>query len=102
MYAGLRRGELQGLRIEDIDLRRGVINVRHTWDPVAGPLSSTRSRARAFASSRSPHGSRRSSPSISWGSAGQGVSRSAARRSARSRRRRSTCAPGAHGPTWRR
>jgi integrase len=39
MYAGLRRGELQGLRIEDIDLRRGVINVRHTWDPVAGPLN---------------------------------------------------------------
>jgi integrase len=39
MYAGLRRGELQGLRIEDIDLRRGVISVRHTWDPVAGPLN---------------------------------------------------------------
>ena len=38
MYAGLRRGELQGLRIEDIDLRRGVIGVRRTWDPVEGPL----------------------------------------------------------------
>jgi integrase len=38
MYAGLRRGELQGLRMEDIDLRRGVIGVRRTWDPVEGPL----------------------------------------------------------------
>jgi integrase len=33
MYAGLRRGELMGLRWEDIDLARGVIEVRRAWDP---------------------------------------------------------------------
>jgi integrase len=33
MYAGLRRGELMGLRWCDVDLARGVIDVRQAWDP---------------------------------------------------------------------
>lgn len=31
-YAGLRAGELQALRWEDVDLATGVIHVRHSWD----------------------------------------------------------------------
>jgi integrase len=31
-YAGLRAGELQALRWEDVDLANGVIHVRHSWD----------------------------------------------------------------------
>jgi integrase len=38
MYAGLRRGELQALRVEDVDLAKGVIRVERSWDPVAGPV----------------------------------------------------------------
>jgi integrase len=37
-YAGLRRGELMALRIEDIDLARGVIRVAQAWDPKAGRI----------------------------------------------------------------
>jgi integrase len=36
-YAGLRLGELQGLRDEDVDLA-GVIHVRRSWDRVEGPI----------------------------------------------------------------
>jgi integrase len=43
MYAGLRRGELQALRIEDIDLAAGVIHVRRGWDPKVGEIP-TKSR----------------------------------------------------------
>jgi integrase len=32
MYAGLRRGELIGLRREDVDLATGVLHVRRGWD----------------------------------------------------------------------
>jgi integrase len=32
MYAGLRRGELQALRVEDVDLASGVIRVERGWD----------------------------------------------------------------------
>ena len=39
MYAGLRRGELQALRVEDIDLAAGVIHVRRGWDPKAGEIT---------------------------------------------------------------
>jgi Phage integrase family len=35
LYAGLRRGELLGLRFEDIDLAGGVIHVERAFDPVA-------------------------------------------------------------------
>ena len=34
MYAGLRRGELMALHVEDIDLRGGVIRVCRGWDAV--------------------------------------------------------------------
>jgi integrase len=33
LYAGLRRGELMGLRWRDVDLARGVIEVVQAWDP---------------------------------------------------------------------
>jgi len=39
MYAGLRRGELTALRIEDVDLGRGVINVRRGWDTLEGEIT---------------------------------------------------------------
>lgn len=37
-YAGLRRGELRGLRDEDVDLDSNVIHVRHGWDDVEGEI----------------------------------------------------------------
>src|SRR5262249_52486057 len=43
-YAGLRCGELQALRHEDVDLRAGVVRVEHSWDPCAG-LVAPKSRA---------------------------------------------------------
>jgi integrase len=39
MFGGLRRGELQGLRIEDVDLARGLIHVRRGWDPKVGEIA---------------------------------------------------------------
>jgi integrase len=41
---GLRRGELQALRWEDVDLPTGVIPVERSWDPKEGPIE-TKSRA---------------------------------------------------------
>lgn len=38
MYAGLRLGELRALRVEDVDLARGVIRVERGWDPVEGEI----------------------------------------------------------------
>jgi integrase len=38
LYAGLRRGELQGLSWEDVDFQKGVIRVERSWDPLAGPV----------------------------------------------------------------
>jgi integrase len=35
LYAGLRRGELQALRWEDIDLTSNIISVRRSWDDKA-------------------------------------------------------------------
>jgi integrase len=37
-YAGLRRGELQALRVEDVDLATGVIHVRRGWDAMEGEI----------------------------------------------------------------
>jgi integrase len=39
MYAGLRRGELQALRWEDVELLDGVIHVRRGWDEVEGAIA---------------------------------------------------------------
>ena len=38
-YAGLRRGELQALRVSDIDLGRGEISVQRSWDQHEGPIA---------------------------------------------------------------
>lgn len=38
-YAGLRRGELVGLRWEDLDLATGVIHVRRGWDALEGEIA---------------------------------------------------------------
>jgi site-specific recombinase XerC len=51
-YAGLRRGGLQGLSWEDIDLAAGVIRVERGWDPVEGAIEP--SRAPGAAGCRSP------------------------------------------------
>lgn len=37
-FAGLRRGELRGLRDEDVDLEMNVIHVRRGWDDVEGEV----------------------------------------------------------------
>ncbi len=46
MYAGLRRGELMALRIEDIQLDRGVINVSRGWDILEGEITPKSGRER--------------------------------------------------------
>ena len=38
LYAGLRRGELQGLEWHDIDLDQNLIHIRRSWDRVKGPI----------------------------------------------------------------
>jgi len=38
MYAGLRRGELLALQVEDVNLATGVIHVRRGWDQQAGEI----------------------------------------------------------------
>jgi integrase len=37
-YAGLRRGEIQALRIQDVDFEGGTIRVERGWDAVEGPI----------------------------------------------------------------
>jgi integrase len=37
-YAGLRRGELQALRWEDVDLGASLIRVERSWDQYEGPI----------------------------------------------------------------
>ena len=39
MYAGLRRGELQALRAEDVDLANGVIRVEFGWEYREGEIA---------------------------------------------------------------
>lgn len=38
-YAGLRRGELQALRVSDVDLGRAEISVHRSWDSHEGPIA---------------------------------------------------------------
>ena len=45
MYAGLRRGELMGLRWCDVDLPRGVVEVRQAWDPKEHQMVAPKSAA---------------------------------------------------------
>ena len=74
MLAGLRRGELLGLRWEDIDLEGGILAVERSWNPDGGVYSTPKSRngrrkdpdrrlacavlARAHARDGAPRGSR--------------------------------------------
>jgi len=46
MYGGLRRGELQALRVEDVDLGAGVIHVRRGWDMIEGEITTKSGRDR--------------------------------------------------------
>jgi integrase len=46
MYAGLRRGELMALRIEDVDLDRGLVHVLRSYDPRAREFLDTKNRDR--------------------------------------------------------
>jgi integrase len=45
LYAGLRRGELMGLRWCDVDFARGVIEVAQAWDPKEHRMVSPKSAA---------------------------------------------------------
>jgi integrase len=38
-YAGLRRGELRGLRWDDVDLAGGVIRITRSWDEKVGEIA---------------------------------------------------------------
>src|SRR5829696_2222460 len=38
LYAGLRRGEIRGLRAKDVDFGAGVIRIEQSWDDHAGPV----------------------------------------------------------------
>ncbi len=46
MYAGLRRGELMALRVEDVDLAAGIIHVRRGWDRYAGVITTKNGKDR--------------------------------------------------------
>lgn len=43
MYAGLRRGELMALQLQDVNLDAGIIRVRRGWDALQGEID-TKSR----------------------------------------------------------
>jgi integrase len=45
LYAGLRRGELMGLRWCDVDLARGVLEVAQAWDPKEHQMVTPKSAA---------------------------------------------------------
>jgi len=44
-YAGLRRGELRGLRWNDVDLANGLIHVRRGWDDKEGEIAPKSAKA---------------------------------------------------------
>lgn len=39
LYTGLRRGELQALQWQNVDLERGLVCVEHSWDRCAGLIA---------------------------------------------------------------
>jgi integrase len=43
LYAGLRAGELAGLRWSDVNLRAGLIRVERSWDPKSGTMVAPKS-----------------------------------------------------------
>ncbi len=45
LYAGLRRGELMGLRWQDVDLIAGVLRVARAWDPKEREMIAPKSTA---------------------------------------------------------
>jgi integrase len=45
LYAGLRRGELMGLRWLDVDLAQGVLRVARAWDPKEREMVAPKSQA---------------------------------------------------------
>jgi integrase len=45
LYGGLRRGELMALRLEDIDLKAGLIRVERAYDPEARVFTTPKTRA---------------------------------------------------------
>jgi integrase len=45
LYAGLRRGELMALRVDDMDLSTGVLRVERSYDPKAREWITPKSRA---------------------------------------------------------
>jgi integrase len=49
-YAGLRRGEIQALRVGDVDFEANTISVERGWDAVEGPIApkSTAGRRTVF------------------------------------------------------
>lgn len=38
-YAGLRRGELRALRVDDVDFDAGLVRIRRGWDDVEGEIA---------------------------------------------------------------
>lgn len=38
-YAGLRRGELRALRVDDVDFDAGLVRVRRGWDDIEGEIA---------------------------------------------------------------
>jgi integrase len=38
LYAGLRRGEIRGLRWSDVDFEHGLIRIEQAWDDKVGPI----------------------------------------------------------------
>lgn len=38
LFAGLRRGEIRGLRWQDVDFDHGLVRVERGWDDRAGPI----------------------------------------------------------------
>lgn len=43
MLAGLRRGEIFGLRWEDVDIKAGVLKVERSWSPTSGTFNAPKS-----------------------------------------------------------
>lgn len=73
LYTGLRRGELQALQWQNVDLERGLIRVEHSWDRCAGLIEpksrSGRRRVPIPAMLRShllAHQLRRGRPTAGW------------------------------------